>query len=173
MSLTRIVILSILWLWPGLRGYALSSDVEQPIQIQADRATIDDAKGIAIYEGNVVISQGSIRINADKVTLNYTKKQDIDKVVAEGNPAHFKQTPEGGKEDIKAKARRMEYEATQNMLQLIHNAELQQAKDSFAGQHITYDTRNGIIRADKGENKEGRITVIIQPRTKSTKDKKE
>ena len=157
------LILCILW---SIEGRTLSTDREQPIQIQADRATIDDTKGLAIYEGHVLITQGSIRIDAEKVTLNYTKKQDIDKVIAEGNPTRFKQTPDGGKEDIKARAMRMEYDALQNVLQLIQEAELQQAKDSFAGQHITYDTHSGIIRADKGNSKDGRITVIIQPRPK-------
>lgn len=156
----------ILYISLSTEGRALSTDREQSIQIQSDRAIIDDAKGIAIYEGHVIITQGTIRIDADKVTLNYTKKQDIEKVIAEGNPTRFKQTPDGGKEDIKAKAVRMEYDALQNVLQLIQEAELQQAKDSFAGQHITYDTHSGIIRADKGNNKDGRITVIIQPRPK-------
>ncbi|MEZ5672703.1 MAG: hypothetical protein R3E08_10105 [Thiotrichaceae bacterium] len=37
-----------------------------------------------------------------KVTINYTKKQDLEKVVAEGKPAKFKQTPDGGRADIQA-----------------------------------------------------------------------
>jgi len=143
---------------------ALVTDRQQPLQIQANTATIEDAKGIAIYEGSVVVTQGSIMIEADKVTLNYTQKQDIDKVVAEGNPARFKQTPEGGKEDIKAKALRMEYNAIANMLHLTKEAEVRQGNDTFTGPHIMYDTQQGIIRAEKGESKE-QITVIIQPRS--------
>ncbi len=150
---------------------ALSTDAEQPINIQSDKAIIDDASGIATYEGNVVVTQGSIQINAYRVILNYSEKQTLEKVVAEGEPAHFKQTPDGNKPDIQAKAKLMEYFATTNVIQLSQGAELWQGKDTFAGQRITYNTQNGIIEADKGDSKEGRVSVTIQPRPRST-DKK-
>jgi lipopolysaccharide export system protein LptA len=148
-------------------AFALSTDREQPIQIEADKATIDDAKGIATYEGNVIITQGTIRIDANTVTINYARKQHIEKVVAIGEPARFKQTPDGGKEDINARAKRMEYNAEKDMLHLTQEAELRQANDTFTGQRITYDTQRGIIRADKGNSENGRIKVTIQPRQKS------
>jgi lipopolysaccharide export system protein LptA len=145
-------------------AFALPTDREQPIQIEADSAVIDDAKGVATYQGNVIVTQGSIRIDAQTVTLNYTAQQTIAKVVATGKPARFKQTPHQDKADIKAKAGRMEYQADEDMLHLTEDAELQQAQDTFSGQRITYDTRRGIIRADKGNHKTGRIKVVIQPR---------
>jgi len=129
---------------------------------------IDDNNGLAIYTGNVMVTQGSIRIDAEKVTINYTKKQDLEKVVAEGKPAKFKQTPDGGKADIHAKSGRMEYFAEKDLLHLLQDAEVHQAQDSFAAQRIMYDTKSGVIQADKGESKEGRISVVIQPRSQKT-----
>ena len=153
--------------------FALSTDTKQPIKIEADKAIIDDISGVATYEGNVVVTQGSIQINANKVTLNYSEKQTLEKVVAEGEPAHFKQTPEGGKSDIQAKAKRMEYFADVNVIQLSEGAELWQGKDTFTGQRIKYNTQNGVIEADKGDSKEGRVSVVIQPRSHTTeKDKR-
>jgi lipopolysaccharide export system protein LptA len=152
--------------------FALATDSEQPINIAADKATIDDANGTAVYEGNVVITQGSIQINAVKVTLNYTAQQTLDKVIAEGTPVNFKQTPEGGKEDIHAKAKRMEYFADKNTISLTQQAELSQGKDSFAGEQISYNIKDGIIRADKGGNEKGRISVVIQPRPKENHNEK-
>lgn len=148
--------------------WALSSDRSQPLNIQSDAAMIDDNSGLAVYSGNVVVTQGSIRIDADKVTINYTKKQDLEKVVAEGKPAKFKQTPDGGKADILAKSGRMEYFADKDTLHLLQNAEVRQAQDSFAAQRIMYDTKTGVIQADKGESKDGRISVVIQPRSEKT-----
>jgi lipopolysaccharide export system protein LptA len=170
MNYTKILLLS--WAIFSPTVFALAADSEQPINITADRATIDDASGTAIYEGNVVISQGTIRINAVKVTLNYTAKQTLEKVVAEGDPVSFKQTPEGGKEDIQAKAKKMEYFADKSTIHLTQQAELSQGKDSFAGEHISYNTQDGIIRADKGGNDKGRISVVIQPRPKETSTEK-
>lgn len=145
-------------------SFALSTDPDQPINIQADKAMIDDPNGVAIYTGNVIVTQGSIRINAEKLTLNYTQKQDLEKAVAEGDPARFKQTPDGEKPDIHAKAKRMEYYAGQDMLQLTKEAVIWQGGDSFTGERITYDTRKGIIRAEKGKNQKDRVSVTIQPR---------
>jgi lipopolysaccharide export system protein LptA len=168
MWFNKIVLLSI-GLFLSSQVVALSTDREQPISIASDRATIDDANKIAIYEGHVVITQGSIQIDADKVTINYSDKQSIDKAVAEGKPARFKQTPDGGKDDFKAKALRMEYHANENLLDLTREAELRQTNDTFTGPHIVYDTQTGVIKADKGESKE-RVIVTIQPRSKATKN---
>ena len=48
---------------------ALESDSQQPLFIEADGADISETTGVSIYTGNVVISQGSIRLSADKVTV--------------------------------------------------------------------------------------------------------
>lgn len=146
-------------------AYALSTDREQPIKIESDTATIDDGKGFGVYQGNVIIIQGTILINADKVTFHYNQKQQLEKVFAYGNPARFKQRPDNSTEDLHAKAQQMEYYALKDMLNLLQDAELWQGKDTFTGPRISYDTKQSIIKADKGEKKEGqRITVTLQPR---------
>lgn len=164
-SLLGIIALSVPY-----SALALSTDHNQPINIQSDTAMIDDNNGLAIYTGHVVVTQGSIQIDAEKVTINYTKKQDLEKVVAEGKPAKFKQTPDGGKPDLHAKSGRMEYFADKDTLHLLQDAEVRQAQDSFAAQRIMYDTKSGVIQADKGTSKEGRISVVIQPRAQPPVD---
>lgn len=144
--------------------YALSTDREQPINIVADSATIDDAKGIAIYEGNVVVTQGTILIHANKLTLTYTNKQSLKQAIAEGNPATFQQTPDNKKGEIHATANRMEYQAEDDRLNLTKDAKVWQDKDSFTGAKISYDTKDGVIRAEKGSDKDSaRVSVTIQP----------
>jgi lipopolysaccharide export system protein LptA len=151
-------------------AFALKNDREQPILIESDKATIDNIKRVAIYEGDVIVTQGSIHINADTVTLNYTEKQDIEKVIAVGQPARFKQRLEGG-DEIKAKARQMEYNAIKDTLHLTIEAELRKEKDgkdiyTSNAPRIIYDTQRGIIKADKG-----RVFVKIQPQRKSNPKK--
>ncbi|MEK7990408.1 MAG: lipopolysaccharide transport periplasmic protein LptA [Thiotrichaceae bacterium] len=143
---------------------ALSSDRDQAISIEADEAMIDDIKGIAIYKGNVIVTQGSIRIVSEKFTLHYTNGQTLEKAVAKGSPVQFKQTPDGKKPDIHAKAYIMEYYAHKDMLHLTQEAMVWQGEDKFLGEHISYDTKRGIIRADKGKSKKGRVSVTIQPK---------
>ena len=145
--------------------FALSTDKDELIQIAADSATIDDLNGVATYQGNVIITQGTIQINAEKISLFYTQKQDLKKVDIVGNPAKFKQRPDKSDEDLNAQANHMEYRADENMLYLTEGAKLWQGKDSFVGEKITYDTVRGVIKAHKGKG--GRVKVTIQPRKKS------
>ena len=154
---------------------ALSNDHEQPIQIEADKATIDNIKGIAIYEGNVIVTQGSIRINAETVTLNYTPKQDIEKVIAVGKPVRFKQRLDSG-DDIQARSREMEYNAVKNMLHLRKKAILlrqRNKKDLYTvnAPRITYDIQRATTQTDKGNTGSGRTTITIQPQSKSSSKK--
>ncbi|MFK5969454.1 MAG: lipopolysaccharide transport periplasmic protein LptA [Candidatus Marithrix sp.] len=147
--------------------YALSNDRNQPILIEANQAAIDNIKGISTYEGNVVVTQGSIRINADKIILNYTPEQSIEKIIATGNLASFTQHLDND-EDIKAKAKQMIYNALEDTLHLTNQAELRKqknGKDIYTSNapRILYDTKKGFTKADGGENNTGRITISIEP----------
>ena len=50
-------------------AWALSSDKNKPVEVEADSFNLDDAKKVTIYSGNVIITQGSMEIMADKVTI--------------------------------------------------------------------------------------------------------
>ncbi|MBE9562555.1 MAG: lipopolysaccharide transport periplasmic protein LptA [Proteobacteria bacterium] len=147
--------------------YALSDDRDQPILIEANQAMIDNIKGIATYEGNVVVTQGSIRIDADKITLNYTTEQTIEKIIATGDLASFKQHLDSD-EDIVAKAKTMEYNAVKDTLHLTDKAELSKQKGgkniyTSNAPRILYDTKKGFTKADGGETNSGRIKISIEP----------
>ncbi len=141
---------------------ALSSDREQPIEIRADRASIDDLKGITVYEGNVEVIQGSMVLRGDKVTLTYDQNKQVEQIIAEGNPAYYKQRPDNRDSDVQAEARRMEYYAKKDMLHLIQEARVWQDKDSFSGEHIVYDVKRSQLTAEGGKD---RVTVVIEPNT--------
>ena len=49
-------------------AHGLASDKDQPIEVEADSAELDDAKKISIYRGNVVVTQGTIRMTGDVMT---------------------------------------------------------------------------------------------------------
>lgn len=51
----------------------LSSDPDQPIEVEADSAELDDKERIAVYQGNVVVIQGSIRLTG----MDYDTKRSI------------------------------------------------------------------------------------------------
>ncbi len=154
---------------------ALASDRNQPIELEADTADIDDLKGISIYTGNVVLVQGSMVIKAHKLTLYNDKNKELEKAVAEGargKLATFKQRPEGKDRDFRARASTMIYYLKKDKIHLLKNAFVWQGGDTFSGDKIIYDTKRETVIAKSQKNKEGqpiksggRVKVTIQPRS--------
>ena len=142
---------------------ALSTDKQQPINIEADWVDINKKKGTSIYKGKVIITQGSIRIDSDIATV-YKNAKGVEKIIALGKPAKFRQRPDDEPEDIRGEGKRLEYFSIQDKLHLYEKAILWQHKDVFTGDHINYDTKEHVVRATgkPGDSSE-RVRVTIQP----------
>ena len=82
-----------LGLLAGQSVLALSSDRHQSIIIHSDSAERDETKGTTTYSGNVVMQQGSMRIEADEVVI-VNDKSKVTQIVATGKPARYQQQPE-------------------------------------------------------------------------------
>lgn len=142
---------------------ALESDQQQPIYMEADGVEINDGSGASIYQGNVVVTQGSIRMTADQVTVT-RRPSGADHIVAIGNPTTFQQQMEGKKELIKGRSRRAEYTTDSEVIVLIGDAVLTQAKDMFKSDRIIYNRIKGqVLAGNKAQGKQ-RVRVTIQPK---------
>ncbi len=156
---------------------ALASDRDQPIELEADTADIDDLKGISIYTGNVVLVQGNMVIKAHKLTLYNDKNKELEKAVAEGTKgklATFKQRPEGKDKDFRARASTMIYYLKKDKIHLLKNAFVWQGGDTFSGDKIIYDTKRETVIAKSKKDKQGqpiksggRVKITIQPKSKN------
>lgn len=159
--------LAVLWLMIGGLNYqaalALSTDSEQPIHIEADQAELDNRKQVAIYHGNVHLTQGTLRIDADTLTIYYTPEKELEKAIAEGQPAWYRQRPDNSNEDVRARALRMEYHADTNTVYLFQKAHVWQGANEFTGDRIEYDIKHDIVRGEGSEAGTGRVHVIIRP----------
>ncbi|MBI5462654.1 MAG: lipopolysaccharide transport periplasmic protein LptA, partial [Gammaproteobacteria bacterium] len=155
--------ISILWLallggaWPGLAA-ALSSDRNQPMYVEADRADIDDKRGVSVYRGNVKITQGTLQLTAAELTV-HSKGGDIVKAVAVGQPATYRQRPDGKEQDVEAEALRMEYYATEQKIILLDKAEVRQAGDTFRSDKIHYDIAKDVVNAGGGGTPGDRVRI--------------
>ena len=141
---------------------ALSTDKDQPISIEADSVDIDDKKGVSIYRGSVKVRQGSIRLEADRVTVYHPGKK-ADKLVAVGKPVKFRQRPDNSDKDVKGRSLRLEYFATSEELVLIDQARLEQGSQSFAGDRIVYDRRQAVVKGGAAVGGKERIKIILDP----------
>ena len=117
---------------------ALESDRNQSVLVEADEVEMDFGSGKRIYRGNVSIRQGTIRILADQIELFYEGEQ-LHHAVAQGNPAVFRQRPDGKNHDIVGTSRTIELDEIHNIVTFITEAQLRQDRDAIEGERIVYD----------------------------------
>lgn len=167
---TALIIATGFSLLSGL-AHALPSDSSQPINIQADSAEMDDKRGVAIYRGDVVITQGTLKITGDTVTITLNKSGDIDVFTSVGKPAYYEQQPSTDKDIVQAYGLTIQYFANNEKIIIIDQAKVIQQGNTFRGEKIIYDTQKEIVTAGRG--KQGtittpspRINMVIQPKNK-------
>ncbi len=176
-GLALAVLLVLGLLAPNRPVMALTSDADKPIEIEADYFELDDQKGETIYKGNVIMTQGSMRMTGDKLTAYYNEEQGLDKAFLDGNLATFRQRRDGSDEYTEAEARRLEYYPGTETLLLKTRAKVTQGKRMFSGDRIEVDIRNSVVKArgadtrarpgKKGAGKSGgRVKIVIPPKKK-------
>jgi lipopolysaccharide export system protein LptA len=146
---------------------ALPDDRDQPIHISADKALRDEKQGFTIYSGNVQMEQGSMRLEADKLTI-YHVTEEVDKIVAEGRPAKMQQQPELDKEVVHAHAGIIEFFRSEERVHLQTNARIEQDGAVVSGDSIDYFIAEQLVKADSDQAVEGnRVNVVIPPNVQS------
>ena len=170
MRCVKSLALAALLLGPCFQAIALPEDSSQPIRIQANTANLDDRRNIAVYTGDVIVTQGTMRLTGNEVTLTTDAEGEVRKIVSVGNLATFKQTPNPGKGPVNARGRTIEYYAAEERVVLINNAHLDQDGNTFEGEYVTYNVAEEVVDAGRpGENAEqpDRIEMVIQPRNRT------
>ena len=152
------VLITIFCISNNLSVVALEKDSRQPVYIYSDRAQRDDKKNITVYESNVELIRGGLRILADKITV-YHKNRSISKVIATGQPAHYRQQPIDDKGDLIAKANNIEFEFEKEHILLRGNASVYRDGATITSEVINYDIRSAVMDAASDD----RIRVVIPP----------
>jgi lipopolysaccharide export system protein LptA len=151
--------------------WALPTDREQPIRVQADSAELDDAKHVAVYRGDVVVTQGTLKITGDTVTVTQDKNGEIETLTSVGRPAYYEQKPSPDKPLVKAYGLTIQYFAANERIVLIDQAKVIQDGNTFEGEKIVYDTQRQIVNAGRATGSKvtaprARIDMMLQPRGK-------
>jgi lipopolysaccharide export system protein LptA len=160
MTLFRTVTSLALSLW-CLSALALPDDRTQTITIESNSAERDQKTGLTQYQGNVVINQGSLVIEADQVTVYY-KDNKVSRIVCLGLPASYQQQAAADGGLIIAKAETIVYLLAQDEINLKSNAVLSRNGTLIKGDSINYDLENETWKAkgnQRGEQK--RIQLVI------------
>ena len=166
--------LGVLLLCAGCLGWAGAAQAERadrgkPINLESDRMHVDDVQKTSVFEGGVVMTQGTLSIRADKITV----RQDKDGYQygsAIGHPATFRQKRDGAEGYIQGEADRIEYDGKLDRVELFNHARLlREPADEVRGNYISYDARTEYFSvsggAGAGASPDGRVHAVIQPRT--------
>lgn len=130
-------------------SFALSTDRDQPADIDADDVEINFKTGERIFKGNVQVIQGTLRIKADKIVAIY-EAGELTEATAYGSPAKFRQRPDGKEHDVEGEGQTIFVDETNNTLTLKKNATLKQGYDTARGKEIFYDMANDTLKVKGG-----------------------
>ena len=138
----------------------LQIDSEQPVEIAADQLSIDQSNGNAVFEGSVKIGQGKMRLSADKVLVEYERRDsggatgEISRLIATGNVILV-----NGPEVAQADA--AEYLLAASKVIMTGSVVLTQGQNALSAERMVVDLATG------NANLEGRVRTILQTGTEN------
>ncbi|UNK56875.1 lipopolysaccharide transport periplasmic protein LptA [Pseudoxanthomonas daejeonensis] len=148
-------------LLPSL-ALAKTSDRDQPMTLDSDASDCNQAEANSkcVFSGNVVITQGTLEIRADRAEI-VRRNSDIDQVVLTGKQATMKQQMDDGTM-MNARADRIVFEPNRDLLTLTGNFKIESPRGSNSGQKMVYNMGTGQMQSG-GDGT--RVRTVIQPKT--------
>lgn len=157
-SLLKVVLMSAI-LTTASSVFAIPSDRNQQITLVADRATYNDKTGVTTYSGNVVIQQGTMKLQADSIVAQLNAKREIKTITATGNPAKFQQQIHVEKGIAQGQAQKIVYQADTGIITLSGGAYLNQDGAIMRAETLRYSMNKGDVEAQG--SKSGRVQLVI------------
>ena len=148
-------------------AHAEQADSTKPIEIEANRMSADDARRMNVFEGNVVVTRGTLNIRADRIVV----RQDAEGnqfATATGNPVRFRQRqdpkpPEKEGVWMDGEAKRIELDEKSGKIELFEDARVNRGGDEVKGNYILVDQRSDFFTVTPGKG-DGRVRATIQPK---------
>ena len=169
-------LLAVLLLTGGAAASAEKADRSRPMTLESDQpCTVSLLKQTSVCSGNVVISQGTLQIRADRLELRETP-EGYQMALATGSatkPATYRQKRDGSDETVEGEAQRIDYDSRAGTLRFEGAAVVRRLRgstvaDEIQGQQIVWDStaesfnvRGGAATAS---NPGGRVRAVIIPR---------
>jgi len=151
-------------------SHAELADRDKPINIDADKVLLDNAKQISTFEGGVQMTQGTMVIRGDKVVV-VQDANGFKHGTVYGQPASFRQKREGLNEYVEGFGERIEYDMRSDTVDFYVKAHVKRSQDDVRGEHITYNAKTEIFNADGGKTVagntgSGRVHAVLHPKPK-------
>jgi lipopolysaccharide export system protein LptA len=132
----------------------LWQDPAAPVEVTSDGLTVDQATGRAVFDGNVLVVQGALRMTAARVEVEYGDAgQGIRSMNATGGVTLVTAAEA-------AESREARYEVASGALVMTGAVLLTQGQATISGERLVAD-----LRAGTGQM-QGRVKTVFQPGTK-------
>lgn len=127
----------------GNPALAEKADRQQPLNIEADQSsTVDMARRVVVFNGRVVLTQGTLRILADRVELAEVGDNHRT-AVARGRPeqpAQFREKRDGVEEFVEGRADLIEYDSRESLIRLSGKAVVRRLRGTQLAEEVQGDT---------------------------------
>jgi len=151
-------------------AYGEKADKDKPINFSSDTGGANYEQKTGSLRGNVVLTQGTMTIRADRIDFKQNPDNSISATVY-GNPLSFRQKKDGSDEYYEGYAQRAVYDGQKEFLELFDRALLKQGNDEIRSNYISYNTGTGVFAAEGRPDQPGaaqgpgaRVRGTFQPR---------
>lgn len=127
-----------------------------PISLTADSGEYDANAGKATYTGNVIITQGEMKLTGDKVIISI-KDGEVTMIESWGNLATFHYAP-ANEPPIDGKAKYLKYIIATSTVDMDKNAWVKQQKNETRAEHLSYN-----LKAEKVKGQ--RVNMTLFPKS--------
>jgi lipopolysaccharide export system protein LptA len=141
---------------------ALESDFEQPIHVSSVKQHAKMKTNTVTFSDEVLLTQGSIKITADKLTIIRGTEANHEVMIAEGKVATFHQIQYDGK-PLDAEAKTIRYDVAEGKITLTENAQVKQLNSKITGTKIVYFIKTEELAVTTDQNKEERVKTVFLP----------
>ena len=110
---------------------AEKADRSKPLTIEADQpSSVDLLKQVVVFNGNVVVAQGTMAIRAERVEVRERPDghRSATALGSAGKPAVFRQKRDGVDETIEGSAERIEYDSRGDVVRFAGNAQVRRLR---------------------------------------------
>lgn len=148
----------------------LPEDREQPLIVEADDGIYEPQRGVSVLTGSVRVDQGTLHMQAQKVTL-FNADERLARIVAEGQanePATLRQRVRAGEPIVTARAGRIDYAVAEQRIELSGDALVRRGERELSGDVIRFDLTDGSV--DARSDQPGGVRMKWQPETGRSAD---
>lgn len=142
-------------------GWALESDRQQPLEVNADTTDGILGDGVTTLSGNVEIRQGSLMIRADRAEVDKTDGK-VRQITLLGEMASLQQEIEQ-QGMVKAWARNIEYQVSSGMVILSGAARVEHPQYEVSGEQLRYDLDAQHFEGNGDAGGSGRVHIRLDP----------